>query len=246
MEEIWKDITGYEGYYQISNLGRVKGLDRIVKNRFFPSKIMKKSDNKGYKMAHLSKDSIGKLFLIHRLVAKAFIPNPNNFPDVNHKDTNKSNNNVNNLEWTTEKSNTQHAIQNGKMDYLFGENNFKSQLTLDQVKDIRNIYWQSKQNTANFWSEKYNVSKSCILSIISNSNWFDEDYQKFLDKNNENGYGRNFGTKNGAVKLTENQVKEIREIRRTTDLSLKDIGELFSISGSGVEKIVKLKTWKNI
>lgn len=103
MEEVWKDIVGYEGLYQISNLGRVKSLERIIKrkngiNQHFKEKILSKWTGE-YVFTNLSKNGKGKTYSIHNLVAKAFIPNPNNLPCVNHKDENKHNNNVSNLEW---------------------------------------------------------------------------------------------------------------------------------------------------
>ncbi len=94
--EIWKDVKGYEGLYQVSNLGRVKTLRKVVNNypnctRVLPEKIRNGNVNKslGYKMVSLSKDGKLKNEFVHRLVAKAFIPNPDNYPMVNHKDEDK-------------------------------------------------------------------------------------------------------------------------------------------------------------
>lgn len=99
MEE-WKDIKGYEGLYQISNRGRVKSLGN---NKTRKEKILSlKPGNNGYIRVYLCrKREKTKPFLVHRLVAQAFLPNPDNLPVVNHKDENKLNNNVENLEWCT-------------------------------------------------------------------------------------------------------------------------------------------------
>lgn len=93
MEEIWKDKKDYEGHYQVSNLGRVKSI------KFGKEIILKQHIRGGYYSVVLSKNGILKIFKVHRLVAQAFIPNPNNYKEVNHKDENKLNNVASNLEW---------------------------------------------------------------------------------------------------------------------------------------------------
>ena len=98
MREEWKDIKGYEGKYQVSNLGRVYSFYK--KNCLKPGKC-----KDGYLIVRLYKNGKGKPFYIHKLVALHFIPNPNNFPQINHRDENKSNNCVSNLEWCTRKYN---------------------------------------------------------------------------------------------------------------------------------------------
>ena len=104
MEEIWRDIKGYEGKYQISNTGNVKSLERTVWNgrgyRIVPEKILEGYDNgEGYLYVTLWKDGKDKKYRINRLVAQAFLENPNSLPEVNHKDEDKTNNRVENLEW---------------------------------------------------------------------------------------------------------------------------------------------------
>ena len=107
MDEQWRDIAGYEGYYKISSCGRVMSVERIIQDRFgmkspyrIPQKILKpKRSQTGYLFVHLARDGRAKPHRIHRLVAEAFIPNPDGLPTINHKDENKENNHVENLEW---------------------------------------------------------------------------------------------------------------------------------------------------
>ena len=117
MQEIWKDIVGYEGVYQISNFGNVRSLkywSNIHKKYYDRIKILKKRNNNlGYEVINLSKFGIKKYYTIHRLVAKAFIPNPNNYKEINHIDGNKRNNYVDNLEWCTRSQNMLHAYNKG-------------------------------------------------------------------------------------------------------------------------------------
>ena len=114
-EELWKDIEGYEGLYQISNYGRIKSLK--FKNNVCERKrvlIMKPNLRNGYFVINLRKNTKRKNFQVHRLVAQAFIKNPFNYPIVNHIDFNRQNNIVDNLEWCTQKQNVNHSICNMK------------------------------------------------------------------------------------------------------------------------------------
>lgn len=108
MNEIWKDIKDYEGIYQVSNLGRVMRVTtgRVLK----PLKHIK-----GYYRVDLSRNSVTSHQSIHRLVAQAFIPNPENKPQVNHIDEDKTNNSVDNLEWMTTKENNNHGTRNERL-----------------------------------------------------------------------------------------------------------------------------------
>lgn len=97
--EIWKDVVGFEGIYQVSNLGNVKSLN--YRKQGFEKLLTFKKHNKGYLQVQLRNNKINRTITVHRLVAEAFIPNPNNYTCINHKDENKQNNTVENLEWTT-------------------------------------------------------------------------------------------------------------------------------------------------
>lgn len=102
MKELWKNIQGYEGLYQISNFGRVKSFRKSTKYSCQSEFILKPSvANTGYAQVCLYANGTRKKFLVHRLVAGAFIPNPDNLPQINHKDENRLNNHISNLEWCT-------------------------------------------------------------------------------------------------------------------------------------------------
>lgn len=119
MKEIFKPIKGYEGLYEVSNLGNVKSVCKngkgigIGKSR--KEVILKPIMNKGYLRVNLSKNGVIKHFSIHRLVAEAFLPNPNNYPEVNHKDENKTNNTIDNLEWCDSKYNNNYGTRNERI-----------------------------------------------------------------------------------------------------------------------------------
>lgn len=139
MNEVWKRVVGYESYYEISNLGNVRSFDRLIHCKaggYYVKKgrMLKQYDDKGYKSVILTVNKIAKTFKIHQLVAMAFIPNPDNLPEINHKDENKINNNVSNLEWCTKKYNMNYgsrneragkAISNALKGKYVGENSFR-------------------------------------------------------------------------------------------------------------------------
>ena len=118
MEEIWKPIKGYEGFYEVSNMGRVRSLDRFVgarnnKLRLLKGKILSFGDNgHGYKTVNLSKNNNTALKYVHRLVASTYLQNIENLPEVNHIDEKLENNRVDNLEWCTAKYNANYGTRN--------------------------------------------------------------------------------------------------------------------------------------
>src|SRR5699024_11058913 len=117
--EIWKDINGYEGIYQVSSLGRVRSLDRTLLNKNnieykVKGKIRKIScAGKGYQDIQLSKEGMSKMFLVHILVAETFLDNKENLPIVNHIDRNKTNNHIEIIEWMSSSDNINHSIATG-------------------------------------------------------------------------------------------------------------------------------------
>ena len=112
--EAWKAVAGTKGFIEVSNEGRVRSL---LKGK--PQILKTQADNKGYHRVRVTIERDKMSFKVHREVARAFIDNPNNLPQVNHKDGNKNNNAADNLEWVTNKDNAHHAIKNGLWDSVF-------------------------------------------------------------------------------------------------------------------------------
>lgn len=126
-EETWKDVKGYEGLYQVSDMGNVKRVQHEDYNcrqgyRIFKERLLKQEINfRGYMKVTLSKNNIHKGLFVHRLVAEAFILNPNNYPQVNHKDENKANNCVDNLEWCDNKYNNNYGTKPQRLSAIVKE-----------------------------------------------------------------------------------------------------------------------------
>jgi len=169
----WVDVKGYEGIYVINISGKVKSLTRYVGNRFKNSKSLVKekflniSVNGGYPRVALHKKGVTVWRRLHRLLAISFIPNPENKPQVNHKDGNKLNYKLSNLEWCTSKENVIHAHVNKLTNVPKGEQHYKCTLSDDVVKKIRREYIY-RLVTEKMLSIKYNVSRSHIHNILSN------------------------------------------------------------------------------
>lgn len=167
--EIWRDICGYEGIYQVSNFGRVKSLhfdrERLLKLR---------QDYKGYVYVVLHKDGECKPCKVHRLVAETFILNSEGKPQVNHIDGNKSNNRVENLEWVTNSENKKHSYENGICKPNCGTKNVMSRLTAADVRYIRSNYIPyDKKSGERALAKRFNVSKTLIGNIIKGKTYRD-------------------------------------------------------------------------
>lgn len=175
--EIWKPVQGYEGYYEVSNVPRVRSVDRTVICKdgrvwFFKGQIMNPViGKKGYYVINLSKDGKKQLMKPHRLKAIAFIPNPNNYPCLNHRDGNKLNNGLHadgneNLEWCTVKHNVIHAVETGLQ-----PRERKGKIKISELPTIVELI-KNKVSPKEI-ARQYKVSARTIRAIIDGENWSD-------------------------------------------------------------------------
>lgn len=170
MEDVWKDIPGFEGFYQASESGKIKSLtrnkcDTVGRNRIFPETILEPINRRGYSHVSLYTTKL-RIRRVNRLVALTFIPNPENKSQVNHINGVKSDDRVINLEWATDKENKAHAFATGLKRGRRGEESNFSKLKSEDVLIIR-----TSNESAKSLSVKHNVSISLISQIKNNKIW---------------------------------------------------------------------------
>lgn len=167
MQEVWKAIKGYANY-QISNLGNVRKINKDYRcAKYKPLKP--KLEKNGYLRICLSKNSLKNYYNIHRLVAEAFIPNPNNFPIINHKDENRSNNNVNNLEWCTYKYNNNYGNIKVKMSNSALKRKVQQ---YDKNMNLLNTYISIKEASIKTNSNRRYISQCCKNTTLTCNGYY--------------------------------------------------------------------------
>lgn len=165
--EIWRPVPHYEGYYSASNTGKIRSEDRVISNRFYESKLLTPGiDSYGYEIVTLCKNS-RKTRTVHQLVLETFGREKQTKEETNHKDGNKRNNNINNLEWITNEEHHIITYRQGVMPK--GEKVNTSKLTADQVREIRK---RSKEGeSARGLAREFGVKHSSILKVIKRKSW---------------------------------------------------------------------------
>lgn len=166
--EIWKDVAGYNGKYRISSFGRLTSINGRYKGEQLLKPCLAKKE--GYYITCLRINGGKEYYRIHRLVAVMFLENISNLPSVNHKDGNKVNNQVSNLEWVTTGENTSHAFRTGLADFK-GEKSKNSRLKDSDVLNIRSLHNQGLSSTEIGAKINHLVGDRHIRDIINRVNW---------------------------------------------------------------------------
>jgi len=176
VDERWASVDGYEGIYEVSDLGRIRSIERLVASRWGTltkavSGVVKtpRQQREGYLYVHLYKDGKARKRYIHRLVAKAFVLNPGDLPQVNHMDGDKTNNAHLNLEWVTGKGNCEHAIRNRLYEPARGEQSGHAKLSEDDVLEIRRSVACGELHREA--ALRFGVGRKAVTKIVSRQRW---------------------------------------------------------------------------
>ena len=172
MNITWKPVVGFEGLYEISSVGNVKALKRTVQRKrsgimTYPERILKPHYNSGYLSISLHKDGVINTYKVHRLVALAFVPNPNNYPQVNHNDDVKTNNDFMNLSWGTQQQNIKQAMDNGRFKFCDQRNG--TVISEDLADRIRHVH---KKGCKTAWiSDLLGIGNTTVRHVLSGRTW---------------------------------------------------------------------------
>lgn len=234
-KETWKDIPNYEGVYLASNTGR------IMSKRWNKNRIIGASYSHGYSRVCLHSNGDRKYLSIHRLVWLAFCGNIPIHLEINHKNGNKSDNRLSNLELVTRSENVQHAIRTGLVKIRKGEENKNSKLDNNTVLEIRELYrqgWTQRQ-----LNKKFGIN--CAYNIVTGTSW---NHLPDSIKDGSRGLGKRKarGCRINTAKLTESQVVEIRKLYATGKFLFRELAERYGLSTPGIIAVVRRQSWKHI
>lgn len=234
VHETWKDVIGFEGMYLVSNTGKIKNA---IKNTILNPGI----NSGGYPQVGFF-DKYQKKYVtikVHKIVAMAFIPNLNNFPQINHIDGNKQNNCVENLEWCTSSHNNRHRhVLNP--DLFKGENSPCSKYSNEQILETYNLAWEGTLSYPQI-SEKCGVDVREIYLIKYGKQWVS------VTKHEGDTHSKRFsGEENRSSKLTEKQVLEIYDLAWNTDLTNVEIGKRYNVNRENIRCIKEGITWSQV
>lgn len=231
MDEIWKDVIGFEGRYKISNSLKLVSINGRVKGEA----IMKPTiGNSGYYVFKLRWINKKKDYRLHRLIAEHFIPNPLNLPFVNHKDGDKLNCSISNLEWVSEAENVQHAIRTGLLNTK-GENHCHHKVSEKDVIEMKQLYLSGI--TQKQIALQYGVSRRQAGDIINGINWKHISTPDYSNKINFKT-SRKKKVGRGPKFFNEMQIREIKSLR-SKKFTLSSIAIKFNSTIGYIHRVVK-------
>ena len=169
MEELWKDVVGYEGLYIVSNIGNIMSLGNGNSNSSTRKLLKQQTRVQTYLGVSFNKDGKRNVFQSHRIVALSFIPNPNNYSEINHINGIKFDNRVENLEWCSHSQNIQHAYDTKLLIPSRGDLQKLSKLTNENVVQIREL--SNKGVSKNELADKFHVAKCTICRVVNRATW---------------------------------------------------------------------------
>jgi hypothetical protein len=240
---MWRDVEQYEGLYRVSDTGDVLSVARTAKSAYgstrpIRERLLKLTKNSGgYLKISLHKEGKAKEWRVHVLVAKAFVPNPDKFPQVNHIDGNKLNNRATNLEWSTQRHNTIHAYNHGLILPSHGTSHWSAKLT---EADVSNVIQLRKDGLRyKTIAERLSIKEWTVRRIIKGKSW---KRTTGLPVDAVNG---NLGEGNAFSTLKDSQVKAMIEMRESGKM-LAEIAVAFQCSMATVSRICSGKTWSSV
>lgn len=227
--EEWRDVPGYEGLYKISNKGMLIRFEHwSTKGRYYPESHPYKFKNyKGYIQTYLYKDGKRKTTTIHRLIAQAFIPNPENKDQINHKNGIKDDNRIENIEWCNQSENMRHAFDTGLKEGMPGEKNGRATLSQEAVDLIKSRYNSGEKITD--ISRELNINLGKLRTILYGFSWKEtkvkinkrDDRADRTEEHTQNNLISNFINSKGSksIVVVAQYTKEGKELKKFRSLN---------------------------